>query len=156
MTGDKLSIHHMEPVSVVPDRKKDPTNKKSIPVSLHQAWHTLFGNLRPPEIIDLLLAPNFCLTSDNKKRAWLLIFGDVGVVDAAEIVEKEWTPPTPELAERILQAQRWQAMMDRLEEQYRVRSIRNFVTTIDHRPWFNFSHWWRLMQKKYPSGNTYT
>lgn len=67
--SDQVDKHHIYPSSRVPSRKKDRTNLKKVPRGYHRAYHYLFANMRPDEIIDYLqkvwFNPNEFISPEN-------------------------------------------------------------------------------------------
>lgn len=60
---DRNSRHHRKPKKL--GGKSEPENISIVPHKLHQAWHTMFGCMKPNEIIDQInriwIDPNFKL-----------------------------------------------------------------------------------------------
>lgn len=86
------SWHHLIPVSR--GGTDDEENLKEIPTKVHEAWHTLFKNWTPTEVIAFLLSDDFQFDPDNGKwKAWKIVFGaNCGRLEAAQIVMNEWSP----------------------------------------------------------------
>ena len=57
----------------------------------HRAYHVLFGNRTPEEIIELLTSGHYQLADRSKWSAWRILFDHLGPVEAAAIVKSEWT-----------------------------------------------------------------
>lgn len=92
--GDyKRTRHHSIPRVVCKENGIDPGFKGNIipkPRIQHEAWHTLFNAHTPWKVAEMLRSGEFRLLSEKKERAYLLIFGNVSLKEAAHIVEKEW------------------------------------------------------------------
>jgi hypothetical protein len=89
--GRHSSEHHIVPTSR--GGEDLPENKISLNPKIHSAWHTLFGNLLPEEVITLIghrwttkegrINKKF-LRGKKRRKAWKMIFGEA---DADRIIE---------------------------------------------------------------------
>ena len=57
----------------------------------HRAYHILFGNRTPEEIIALLTSGKYQINEPNKWAAYRLLFDHMSPVEAAGIIKSEWT-----------------------------------------------------------------
>lgn len=101
------STHHMRPISRA--GKRIPENELTIDADIHNAWHTLFGNLLMDEAIILIehlwqdksgrIQEKYLIgepingkknqNKDKRLFAWKTIFGDTrSVNDAIRIIKK--------------------------------------------------------------------
>ena len=107
------SIHHIRPISR--GGKKTPDNELEIGANLHEAWHTLFGNLLVDEVITLIeklwldksgniqkkyLVGELIKTKRDREKdkrisAWETIFGNTrSADDAVRIIQDKFTKRT--------------------------------------------------------------
>ena len=91
------SKHHIVPASR--GGKKIPENEIELDPEVHTAWHTLFGNLLPEEVIILIkywttkngkINRKF-LRGKKRQKAWKIIFGEINPDQAIKIVEKQFS-----------------------------------------------------------------
>lgn len=94
----KKTSHHLIPGSRCAELgivdKDDPRNIKLILDEAHRAWHALFFNFSPYEVVQILYAlhqEGFCWMM--KKREWGILFGSMNLLEACEDVIRNWTPP---------------------------------------------------------------
>jgi hypothetical protein len=57
---------------------------------VHSAWHNLFFNLLPEEVVHLI--PIIGLETEKRIESWKLVFGNRTREQAIELVKREWTP----------------------------------------------------------------
>ncbi len=93
----KITHHHLIPGSRCAELgiidKNDGRNLRSIDDVSHQAWHALFFNLSPYEVVQMVYAlhqEQFFWIRDRKE--WTIIFGTMGLLEACEEVVRNWTP----------------------------------------------------------------
>jgi len=82
-----------------------PANIRWKPSKVHVAWHILFANLRPDEVVRLIKANSLEKILyhngpgrhyENRKWAWDMVFTSKGATSTEEyvhIVQQDWTPP---------------------------------------------------------------
>lgn len=68
---EKVDKHHIFPRSRDASRKSDKSNIKRVPKSYHQAYHHLFANMTPPEIIEYLQNMWFKRSMFITPESWL-------------------------------------------------------------------------------------
>lgn len=87
-----LTNHHMIPRSR--GGTDDEQNIKLVTRTVHEAWHALFKNMKPNEVVALLLSDQFQFDPENGLwKAWKIVFGPLtGRIEAARMVMDEWTP----------------------------------------------------------------
>ena len=87
--GVLLEKHHMIPKCRGGGQNG---NIKMVTSKQHIAWHSLWGNATPEEILSLLLSGLYQVP-ERKYAEWVLLFGPYsGPAEAARIVTDEWTP----------------------------------------------------------------
>ena len=97
------STHHMRPISR--GGKKTPDNELTIDINLHEAWHTLFGNLFLDEVITLIgklwpdksgqIQKKYLRGKDKRISAWETIFGNTrSASEAVKIIKGKLTKRT--------------------------------------------------------------
>ncbi|MDE1970845.1 MAG: hypothetical protein KGI50_04710 [Patescibacteria group bacterium] len=95
------TVHHLIPRSRCDElgikQKSDKRNLKKINGKLHIAWHTLFTNRTPYEVVYFLYMLR-ALNLDGiyiatNIETWKVLFGYKSVLEACAIIAKEWTPP---------------------------------------------------------------
>lgn len=107
------SVHHIRPISRA--GKRNPENELTIDADLHNAWHTLFGNLFVDEAITLIehlwqdksgrIQEKYLVGKKMKSRkdrekdkrlsAWQAIFGNTrSASDAVAIIKHKFTKRT--------------------------------------------------------------
>ncbi|MGC9049047.1 MAG: hypothetical protein ACP5IX_02430 [Patescibacteria group bacterium] len=91
----QTSNHHFIPTS----RKgtNDQKNRKQIPFLRHNAWHLLFKNLKPEEVIELIKTKSkeeIIERKRNRNLAWEIIFGywETTQEQKIEIIKNYWMP----------------------------------------------------------------
>lgn len=91
----RLTSHHC-----IPRSRNGPdtlTNIRPKGVREHYAWHQLFRNMTPDEVIASIQERRMeGITRHNNFKIgyWRIVFGDKTTAkDCAEIVKKYWTPP---------------------------------------------------------------
>ena len=84
-----MTRHHVLPISH--GGTNVSTNILYKPEREHRAYHVLFENKTPEEIIELLISGNFQLHSTSQWEAWRILFDHMGPVEAAGIIKEEWT-----------------------------------------------------------------
>lgn len=89
-----LTEHHMYPKSRFPHLRNNKQNIKLVKRFIHLAFHRLFSNLSPPEIVRYMKSQEFTATLNNPCRYadFKIVFGNADITQAIEIVESEWTP----------------------------------------------------------------
>lgn len=85
----QFTKHHIIPLSR--GGKRNKTNILLKTTSEHAAYHTLFSNLTPKEIIAKLTSGNYQFVSIAEWRAWRALFNHMGLAEAAQIISTEWT-----------------------------------------------------------------
>lgn len=71
--GNKSTVHHRIPRSRGGDSSK--ANLKRVPLRIHDAWHTLFTNFLPEEILaKILMVSDNLFNTFNKQLAWNTVF----------------------------------------------------------------------------------
>ena len=98
MNNKHGSKHHVTPVSR--GGPKTPENEIELDPKVHNAWHTLFGNLLVEEVITLIkhrwttkkgkINKRF-LKGEKRQKAWGIIFNEVTPEQAIEIIQKQFT-----------------------------------------------------------------
>jgi hypothetical protein len=70
-------------------------NKKKVRRVLHMAWHHLFFNLLPWEVIQKIALGEYPMEelSDAKRSSWLKLFGAKSREEILRYIRKEWYPP---------------------------------------------------------------
>ena len=91
-----ISIHHLHPRSRGgPD---ELWNRKEVEISIHSAWHTMFSNMRPEEVLQIIhlwFDENNELLNKDKigmriSICWKIVFGEANLKEVKEIIENEW------------------------------------------------------------------
>ncbi len=86
-----LSEHHLIP------RSRGGSNEKWNLVMLthevHSAWHNLFSNLLPAEVLHLISVIG--LETDKRRESWRILFENRTAKEVADLIEKQWTPKKP-------------------------------------------------------------
>lgn len=102
---DELTVHHLIPSSR--GGTNDSWNKKKIPNKIHEAWHRLFINRKPREIVTVLRALEekmglgggkeffICVNREPNEVAWRLIFKNADIQEAIRIIKSDWSPHPP-------------------------------------------------------------
>jgi hypothetical protein len=90
----QLTIHHLVPTSRGGGNNQE--NKKLIPRLRHDAWHLLFKNLKPEEVIEVVKEKTKEEITEGKKSrilAWEIVFGywETTTQQRIEIIKKFWT-----------------------------------------------------------------
>jgi len=90
----QLTEHHIIPVSR--GGNDSEKNKILVPRLRHNAWHLLFANLTPGEIIEMIKSKTKEEITEGKKSrnlAWEIVFGywETTVEQRIEIIKKFWT-----------------------------------------------------------------
>lgn len=71
-----VANHHLLPRSRCPERKRDSDNIRRVSQKRHKAWHRLFANMVPHEVISLIRgAYGIGLTALSKETRHLLMHG---------------------------------------------------------------------------------
>ncbi len=103
---NELTVHHLIPRSR--NGTDDSWNKKKIPHKIHEAWHRLFINRKPREIVTVLKALEekmgpgggkeffVCVNRKANEAAWRLIFKNADFQRAIEIIKADWSPHPPD------------------------------------------------------------
>lgn len=89
----QLTDHHFWPISRGGNRGKD--NVGQVPRLRHNAWHLLFQNLTPEEIIEIIKTKTKNEITENKRSrlmAWEIVFGywETTLEERIKIIEKYW------------------------------------------------------------------
>ncbi|MCD6471469.1 hypothetical protein J7K86_03005 [bacterium] len=75
--------------------KNDDCNIKMVPEYLHRAWHQIFDNYTPYEIVEILRVLGkaaFIRGNSGRGRAWKMLFGDKTIEEVIDEIKKDWTP----------------------------------------------------------------
>ncbi|MCK4968004.1 MAG: hypothetical protein KAS12_03020 [Candidatus Aenigmarchaeota archaeon] len=92
----RMSWHHMIPRSR--GGSNDKENKKRVALIFHRAWHHLFDNHTPEEVIYGLKSPSnqdyFIRNNKDKAKDWQVLFGKASIKKIIKIIKKEWSPQT--------------------------------------------------------------
>jgi hypothetical protein len=94
----RLTEHHL-----IPRSRGGPDewwNKKEVPEDIHGAWHTMFANLRPEEVLKIIplwtdrygeLNPN--VAGRRNTFCWEIVFGKGAKLKrAVKIIKEKWFP----------------------------------------------------------------
>jgi len=91
----RLTNHHC-----IPRSRQGPDTSHNIRLKTtkeHYAWHSLFRNMTPDEVVALIQARGMeGITRHDNFRigCWRIVFANKTTAkDCAEIVERYWTPP---------------------------------------------------------------
>lgn len=89
------TTHHLIPTSR--GGTNDEKNRKQIPRLRHEAWHLLFKNLKPEEVIEIIKSKSMEEITDKRKSrilAWEIIFGywETTVEEKIKIIKNFWMP----------------------------------------------------------------
>ena len=90
---ERPTRHHLIPSSR--GGTNDEKNIKIVPEKDHRAWHQIFENFTPSEIIKMLeiFGPEIFLRNQKpKKEAWKRLFDTLPVEKVIEIIKTEWSP----------------------------------------------------------------
>jgi hypothetical protein len=93
---ERATDHHRLPQSRVHEFGENPDfydNVRVVPVRLHKAWHRLFYNLTPAEVIAQLQeeGESVFLTNEKKQKAWGLLFPHfTQLEEVIEVIERFW------------------------------------------------------------------
>lgn len=93
-----LTRHHMIPSSRAKDFPKlnlnDPKNIKVVEGDVHEAWHAMFNNRTPYEVMKILIM--LMEKKDNQLRStfgYWRVFKHQTYAEAVNTVFHDWTPP---------------------------------------------------------------
>lgn len=86
---DYMARHHMVPSSR--GGSDEDWNIKDVRRSLHSAWHLLFGNLTPNEVL-MLVQSGVKLETPARKNAWTTLFGKMSNGEVLYHIIEEWSP----------------------------------------------------------------
>lgn len=89
---DKIDLHHCIPSSR--GGGKGP-NLKPVRHDIHMAWHYLFYNLLPWEVIAKIKAHEYKYSALglNMKEAWDFLFGKLPQEEVIALICQDWYPP---------------------------------------------------------------
>ncbi len=102
---NELTVHHLIPRSR--GGTSESWNKKKILHKIHDAWHRLFINRKPREIIAVLRALEekiglgggkeffICVNREPNEAAWRLIFKNADIQEVIRIIKSDWSPHPP-------------------------------------------------------------
>ena len=102
---NELTVHHLIPRSR--GGTSDSWNKKKIPNKIHEAWHRLFINRKPREVVTVLRALEekmglgggkeffICVNREVNEAAWRLIFKNAEIQEVIRIIKSDWSPHPP-------------------------------------------------------------
>lgn len=88
LSREHRSEHHMIPQTR--GGGNEYWNRVMLSVEIHSAWHNLFANLLPREVI--ILIPVIGLETEKRIKSWRILFGDRTREQAIQVVLSEWTP----------------------------------------------------------------
>lgn len=110
---NELTVHHLVPRSR--GGTNDSWNKKKIPNKIHEAWHRLFINRKPREIVTVLKALEekmgpgggkeffVCVNREANETAWRLIFKNADIQEVIRVIKSDWSPHPPNAVDRALE-----------------------------------------------------